>query len=95
MMCHSSSLSSLFSLLLSSVLLLCCCCAFVVCVVACRCCGRGVCVGVCSIHGDVLNVHTEACWDLHTEEAGRGHRQFCLPKMAHVELTRAPEVHQK
>ena len=29
-----------------------------------------------------------------TREAG-GHRQFCLPKFAHVRLSRASEVHQR
>ena len=39
-------------------------------------------------HGDVLNVHTE-------ERRRGGHRQFCLPKFAHVGLSRAPEVQQR
>ena len=43
-------------------------------------CARGA-----GTHGDVLNVHTGA----------GGHRQFCLPKFAHVWLSRASEVHQK
>ena len=34
--------------------------------------------------------------NLHTGGRGvGGHRQFCLPKMAHVDLSRAPEVHRK
>ena len=44
-------------------------------------------------HGDVLNVHTETFW-MDTRGAG-GHRQFCLPKFAHVGLSRALEVHQR
>ena len=36
-------------------------------------------------HGDVLNPHTGA----------GGHRQFCLPKFAHVRLSRASEVHER
>ena len=43
-------------------------------------CARGA-----GTHGDVLNVHTGA----------GGHRQFCLPKFAHVWSSRASEVHQK
>ena len=46
-------------------------------------CARGA-----SIHGDVLNVHTGG--------GGRwGHRQFCLPKFAHVGLSRVSEVQQR
>ena len=37
------------------------------------------------MHRDVLNVHTEG---------KRGHRQFSLPKITHVGLSRAPEVQQ-
>ena len=43
-------------------------------------CARGA-----GTHGDVLNVHTGA----------GGHRQFCLPKFAHVWSSRASEVPQK
>ena len=43
-------------------------------------------VRVVLVHGDVLNPHTR--------RAG-GHRQFCLPKFAHVWLSRASEVHQR
>ena len=39
-------------------------------------------------HGDVLNVHTGGVLDGHTE---RGHRQFCLPRKAHVQFSLAPE----
>ena len=53
-------------------------------------CGRGA-----GTHVDVLNVHTEA-FLIYTREEGRGgHRQFCLSKIAHVELSRASEVHRK
>ena len=59
------------------------------------------CVETCArgggTHGDVLNVHTEAFW-MYTRRRrgeGGGRRQFCLPKFAHVELSRAPEVHQR
>ena len=45
------------------------------------------CVETCArgagTHGDVLNAHTG------------GHRQFCLPKFAHIGLSRDPEVRQK
>ena len=37
-------------------------------------------------HGDVLSGHTEK---------GGNHRQFCLPKFAHVELSRASEAHRR
>ena len=59
------------------------------------------CVSTCSrgagTHGDVLNVHTETFLNPHTESRGEGvgHRQFCLPKIAHVWLSRASEVHQR
>ena len=45
-------------------------------------CARGA-----GTHGDVLNVHTGTFW-IHTRGAG-GHRQFYLPKSAHVRLSRA------
>ena len=35
---------------------------------------------------DVLSGHTEK---------GGNHRQFCIPKFAHIGLSRAPEVHQR
>ena len=41
-------------------------------------------------HGDVLDGHTEA-----GGEGREGHRQFCLPKFAHIGLSRDPKVHQK
>ena len=51
-------------------------------------CARGA-----RTHGAILNVHREAFW-MNTRGKG-AHRQFCLPKFAHVWLSRAPEVHQK
>ena len=39
-----------------------------------------------STHGDVLSGHTEK---------GGNHRQFCLPKFAHIRLSRASEVQRK
>ena len=33
--------------------------------------------------------------DGHTEGRRGGHRQFCLPKFAHVRLSRASEVHRR
>ena len=48
------------------------------------------CVSTCArgagTHGDVLNVHTEAFW-----VDTRSHRQFCLPRIAHVQFSLAPE----
>ena len=45
-----------------------------------------------SRHGDVLNLHTEGVLYIHTEgvrgEEGGCRRQFCLPKFAHVGLSR-------
>ena len=41
-------------------------------------------------HGDVLNLHTGGAG-----EKGGVHRQFCLPKLAHVWLSRASEVQQR
>ena len=44
------------------------------------------CARVAGIHGDVLNLHTEAFLSPHTG----GRRQFCLPKFAHVGLSLDP-----
>ena len=44
------------------------------------------CARVAGIHGDFLNLHTEAFLSLHTG----GRRQFCLPKFAHVGLSLDP-----
>ena len=52
-----------------------------------------ICVRGVGTHGDVLNVHT-GTFSIHTL-GGRSHRQFCLPKFAHVRLSRASEVHQR
>ena len=50
-------------------------------------CGHNkACARVAVKHGDVLNVHTEAFLNLHTE----CHRQFCLPRKAHVEFSLGP-----
>ena len=50
------------------------------------------CARVAGIHGDVLNVHTEAFLNPHTG----GRRQFCLPRKAHVEFSVGlREVHQR
>ena len=50
------------------------------------------CVSTCARvagNGDVLNVHTGTFWmDTHGE--GRGHRQFCSQKFAHVGLITCP-----
>ena len=60
-------------------------------------CGRGA-----DTHGDVLNLHTEVFW---TDTRGRGRgkegegREVTVSsanhETAHVELSRAPEVHRK
>ena len=39
-------------------------------------------------------MYTRRRFWIHTRRAG-GHRQFCLPKFAHVWLSRASDVHQK
>ena len=52
-------------------------------------CARGA-----GIHGDVLNVHTEAFW-MDTRRRGMSRHQFCLPKFGHRGLSRAAEVHQR
>ena len=53
-------------------------------------CGR-----VAGTHGDVFECTHGGVLDGHTEgREGLGHCQSCLPKMAHVELSLAPEVHQ-
>ena len=44
--------------------------------------------------GRFERTHTETLW-MDTRRAGVGHRQFCSPKFAHGELSRAPEVHQR
>ena len=58
-------------------------------------CGRGA-----GTHGDVLNLHTEVFGTdtrgrgrerEERKERGGGHRQFCLPRKAHEELSRASE----
>ena len=55
-------------------------------------CARGA-----GTHGDVLNLHA---WRFlgrthgAVREEGGGRRQFCLPKIAHVGLSLASEVHQ-
>ena len=48
-------------------------------------------------NGDVLNLHTEGVFvHTHTGEEGGCRRQVCLPKFAHVGLSRgAREVHQR
>ena len=54
-------------------------------------CGRGA-----DTHGDVLNLHTEVFWTDTRGRGGRGergeggHRQFCLPRKAHEELSLGP-----
>ena len=51
---------------------------------------RRTCVSTCArgarTHGDVLHVHTEA-----SGVDTRSHRQFCLPRKAHVQFSLAPE----
>ena len=54
------------------------------------------CVSTCArgagTHGYVLNAHTEAFSNPHTDSR----RQFCLPRKAHVEFSLGPrEVHQR
>ena len=44
-------------------------------------------------HGDVLNLHTEFFFFVHTHGEAGGHRQFCLPKIAHVWSSRDSEVY--
>ena len=57
------------------------------------------CVSTCArgpgTHGDVLNVHTGTLRMNTQQEGGGGHRQFCLPKFAHVGLSCAPEKFTK
>ena len=52
-------------------------------------CARGA-----GTHRDFLNEYT-GTFSMDTRGAGGGHRQFCAPKLAHVGLSRASEVHQR
>ena len=90
-----------------AVVLLWCCCAFVVllcvCVVVCRCaswcvvvccccCGRSVCVLVCVVwHAENRRVWIPTRLRMSIQNVHATH----TTKMAHVGLSRAPEVHQK
>ena len=69
------------------------------CVLCCGVCGV-VCSVVCVVwHAEnpvcPFKTYTRARFEWTHGGEGEGHRQFCLPKFAHIGLSRDLEVHQK